>query len=110
MKRVIVLFFIALHSITIKAQIATIFGDEFKDGSTTHVGIMGDYDINSNAITNQFTKKIYKGGYLNEELKNSILSRIKNDNRIGGNVNSGIFAAFKLDPYGKYKNTSLFFS
>ncbi len=110
MKKVYIILLITLYSLVIQAQIATIFSDEFKDGFTTHIGIVGDYDINSNALTNQFTKKFYTGGYINEELKNSVLSRIKNNNRVGGNINSGVFAAFKSDPYGKYKNISLFFS
>ena len=110
MKRVSILLLIVLYSFAASAQIATIFGDEFKDGHTTQIGITGDYDINSNAITNQFTEKFYTGGHINNDLKNSVLNRIKNNNRIGGNINSGVFAAFKLDPYGKYKNTSIFFS
>jgi Family of unknown function (DUF5723) len=109
-KKIFTILLITCYSFATNAQIANIFADEFKDGLITHIGIVGDYDINSNAITNQFTQKFYTGGYINEELKNLVLSRIKNENRIGGNINSGIFAAFKSDPYGKYKNISLFFS
>jgi hypothetical protein len=110
LKRVYIILLFTFYTFATHAQIATIFGNEFKDGLTTHIGISGDYDINSNALTNQFTHKFYTGGYINEGLKNLVLNRIKNENRIGGNINSGLFAAFKSDPYGKYKNISLFFS
>ena len=88
----------------------SIFANEFPDSASSRYGIMGDYDINSNAITNSFTTKFYTGGYIDNDLKNSVLNRIKNNNRIGGNVNSSFYAAFKLNSLGHQKNMSIFFS
>ncbi len=110
MKYLFIILFITSFTFASSAQIATIFAYEFEDSPDMHIGIIGDYDINSNAITNAFTKKFYTGGYINQELKNSVLSRVKNNNRIGGNINTGIYYAFKLNPLDQKNKISLFFS
>lgn len=110
MKYLFSILFIAFVAFASEAQIADIFADEFEDSPNMHFGIVGDYDINSNAITNAFTRKFYAGGYINEELKNSVLDRVKNNNRVGGNVNTGIYYAFKLNPLDQQNKISLFFS
>lgn len=92
------------------AQVSLFFANEFNESQKSQIGIMGDYDINSNAITNAFTQKFSRGGYIDEELKKSVLKKLHSSNRIGGNVNYGIYGSFKLDPNGKHKHTSLFFS
>ncbi len=108
-KLFIFLFFISISYIG-GAQIALIFDEEFMDSSKTRIGIGGDYDLNSNAFTNTFVSKFYKGGYIDNDLKNSVLKRIKNENRIGGNFNYGIYAAIKLDSFNPKKEISFFFS
>lgn len=110
MKKIFIIWCILSGSLHSKAQIAAIFADEFEDSPNIHFGIVGDYDINSNSITNAFTSKFYRGGYINDELKNSVLDRVKNNNRVGGNINMGIYYAFKLNPLDQQNKISLFFS
>lgn len=110
MKKIFFLFFILFCSYIAKSQIATIFADEFIDSAKTKIGIIGNYDLNSNAFTTSFLIKFYTGGYLDKDLRNSVLARSKNINRVGANVNYGVFAAFKLDPNKHKKKTSIFFS
>lgn len=110
MRKLFSILFITLVTATSEAQIVTIFADEFEDSPNMHFGIIGDYDINSNAITNAFTKRFYTGGYIDNDLKNSVLKRIKNSNRVGGNINTGIYYAFKLNPLDQQNKISLFFS
>jgi hypothetical protein len=93
-----------------KAQIASIFADEFPDSARTRIGVNVDYAIGSNNLTNEFIGKFYKGGYIDEELKGQVLSRTKNKNRLGADVNTGIYAAFKLDSLFHRKNISIFFA
>ena len=109
-KKLFIILFIASFNSTTNAQIATIFADEFPDSSKTRIGITSDYDINSNAFTNTFISKFYLGGYIDTDLKNSVLSRTKNINRIGGNLNNGIFAAFNLESTFHNKNLNFFIS
>ena len=110
MKKLFILLFITLFNCTTRAQIATIFANEFSDSSKTTIGITSDYDLNSNAFTNTFLSKFYLGGYIDTDLKNTVLNRIKNTNRIGGNLNNGVYAAFKLNSFCNNKNISFFFS
>ncbi len=110
MKRLFILFFILSFTTITKAQIATIFADDFIDSAKTHIGICGNYDLNSNAFTTSFLAKFYTSGYIGTDLKNSVLSRVKNINRVGANFNYGIYAAFKLDSFNHKKNVSAFFS
>lgn len=104
-----ILFILSINNIS-KAQIASIFAEEFLDSAKTRIGIGGDYDLNSNAFTTSFLSKFYTGGYIDTDLKNSVLNRVKNENRIGANFNYGIYAAFKLDSFNHKKNVSVFFS
>jgi hypothetical protein len=92
------------------AQIPTIFADDFPDSARTRVGLVGEYGINSNAITNKFITKFYNGGYIDIDKKDDVLGRVKNVNRIGGDVNYGIYVAFKPDSILHKKNVSVFLS
>ncbi|MCX6295686.1 MAG: DUF5723 family protein [Bacteroidetes bacterium] len=93
-----------------EAQISAIFSDEFPDSSKTRVGLIGDFGINSTALTSQFISKFYNGGFINTELKNQVLSRVKNMNTVGVDLNYGIYLGLKLDSLFHKKNVSLFFS
>lgn len=110
MKKFISILFIFVISSGLQAQIAAIFSDEFPDSAKTRIGIGADYDLNSNALTTAFISKFYKGGYIDADLKNSVLDRVKNKNRMGANINYAVYAAFQLDSIFHRQNISLFFS
>jgi hypothetical protein len=107
--KIIFLFFI-IFSFNSKAQIASFFADEFPDSAKTRVGISFDYAIGSNNLTNEFTSSFYKGGFIDKQLKDEVLSRTKNKNRFGADINAGVYAAFKLDSLFHKKNLSIFFT
>lgn len=109
-KKIFSILFITFIHLISQAQIATIYVEEFLDSSKTRIGISADYDLNSNAFTNAFISKFYKGGYIDTDLKNSVLKRAKNTNRIGGNFNYGINGVINLDSLNHKKNISVFFS
>jgi hypothetical protein len=108
-KKFFIIQFVTFIFYSANAQIANIFADQFPDSAKTRVGIVGDYDLNSNSLTNAFLTKFYTGGYINDDLKNSVLDRVKNQNRVGADLNYGVYAAFKLDSLFHKKNLSLFF-
>jgi hypothetical protein len=109
-KKRYLLFLITLIHLSSSAQISDVFADDFPDSSMVRMGIAGNYNFNSNALTNQFISKFYTGGYINNDLKNSVLTRVKNNNRLGADVSYGIYTAFKLDSLFHKKNLSFFFS
>lgn len=110
MRAKIIFIFLLGLSFRADAQLSSIFADEFPDSASARTGINIDYAIGSNNLTNEFTGKFYKGGYIDAGLKNEVLSRTKGKNRIGADVNTGIYAAFKLDSLFHKKNISIFFS
>lgn len=111
MKKLLIIFIVTLIHSLLQGQISGIFTDEFPDLAKTRIGIVGDYDLNSNTFTNTFISKFYTGGHIDEGMKNSISNRAKNKNRIGGNVNYGIYVAIKPDSaQHKKKYISYFFS
>ncbi|MGQ0829189.1 MAG: hypothetical protein ACT4ON_12445 [Bacteroidota bacterium] len=108
MKKVLIIL-IGLVSLHAKAQMLNIFADEFPDSAKLRIGIVTEYGLNSNAFTNQFVTQFYKGGYIDTDLKNEVLGRTKNTNRIGADFNSGIYVAIKPDSLFHKKHLSLFF-
>lgn len=110
MKAKIIFFFSIVFCLNSYAQIASFFADEFPDSAKTRIGITFEYCIGSNNLTNKFTSVFYKGGYIDKELKDEVLSRTKNKNRFGADINSGIYAAFKPDSLFHKKNLSVFFA
>jgi hypothetical protein len=109
-KRLIVIVFIVLVKSSLNAQIDAIFSDNFPSEATTRVGIVADYDFNSNVLTNTLISKFYTGGFIDDNLKASSYERLKNKNRVGGNVNYGFYAAYKPDSISHKKYVSFFVS
>jgi hypothetical protein len=106
----VLFIFAVLLSFQSEAQIASIFSDQFPDSASTRIGISADYAIGSNCLTNEFLGKFYKGGFIDTGLKDEVLSRTKNKNRFGADINVGIYGAFKLDSLFHRKNLSFFFA
>jgi hypothetical protein len=109
-KKSFLILFISSLSQLLLAQIPTIYSTTFPDSSSISTGIIGEYGINANAFTTQFLSKFYSGGYIDSNLKNQVLDKTKNKNRIGADINYGIFAAFKLDSLFHKKDFSVFIS
>ena len=110
MKTTFIAFFSVLFSLQAQAQVASIFADEFPDSAKTRIGIGGDYALGSNNLTNAFLMKFYKGGFIDNTLKNEVLNRSKNKNRAGVDLSYGIYGAFKLDSLFHKPNFGLFFA
>jgi len=104
---IIIAWILSLHA---KAQISNIFVDDFPDSSRIRTGILAEYGINSNAFTNHFVSQFYKGEYIDTDLKNEVLSRTRNTNRIGADFNFGFYMAIKPDSLFHKKYLSVFFS
>ena len=110
MKKVFIIFIAAVISLQARAQISNIFADQFPDSAKMRIGVVAEYGINSTAFTNQFVSKFYRGGYIDTDLKNLVLGRIRNTNRIGADVNSGVYIAIKPDSVFHNKYLSIFCS
>lgn len=93
-----------------KAQIVAPFADEFAKDPKTRIGFTSDYFINSSSFTTQFLNKFYQGGYIDVALKDRVSARTKNSNRVGAELNYGIYAAFRLDSLSRRNRFNLFFS
>lgn len=110
MKKIYILFYLLIYLGKSNAQIFTIFPDACTDTSRIRIGAATDCFANANALTADFISTFYKGGYIDIDLKDKVLARTKNSNRIGAELNSGVFAAFRLDSFCHKPGFSLFFS
>ncbi len=110
LKKIVLFLVFAFIEIGSQAQISAIFSDEFPDSTKTRVGITGDFDMNASALTSEFLSKFYKGGFIDDDLKNRVLDRTRNMNTIGANLNYGVYVGIKLDSLFHKQNVSLFFS
>ena len=57
-KKILLLLIIGLQ-LRSTAQITAVFSDVFPDAAKTRIGLVGDFDINSNSITSKFFSKFY---------------------------------------------------
>lgn len=110
MKKILFILILLSCKINANGQISAIFADEFPDSSKTRIGLVAEYGLNATALTSQFISKFYKGGFIDAGLKDQVLSRTKNMNNIGADVNYGVYVGIKMDSIFHKKNISLFFS
>ncbi|MFN5460191.1 MAG: DUF5723 family protein [Bacteroidota bacterium] len=55
-----------------------------------HVSAYGDFELGSSCINNEFIKRIYFGGYIDNEIKDNVSSEMQSINRFGGGVSFGL--------------------
>lgn len=73
------------------------------DTVKSSLNVFGSYQLNSSALTNQFYKTVYTGGYVSDEIKNNIFNNLKKNNRIGADAGFGMVLAYTADSIGKRK-------
>lgn len=110
MKKISYLFLFVLTYINAPAQISAIFQNTISDSTKVRIGVQGDYNLNATSLTNSFMTKFYTGGFIDSDLKNTVLDRTKENNRIGAEINYGIYGAFKMDSLFHKNYFNLFFS
>lgn len=69
----------------------------YLDSAKIAVGISGEFLINSTVLTNEFFGKFINGGYIDKELKDKISGKLLLSNRLGGDVNYGLFYAQRIN-------------
>jgi hypothetical protein len=109
-KKIYILFYLLILFSNGKAQIASLFTEELSDLPKARMGITSDYFVNASSLTTRFINKFYTGGYIDATLKGQVKSKTKNSNRLGAELNNGIFATFKLDSLFQKDVFNLFFN
>lgn len=109
MKKIYLLFYFSIYFCIGKAQIAAVFMDGATDETKAQTGITADYFVNASSLTTNFINKFYKGGYIDAALKDQVRTRTKNSNRLGAELNYGLFTTFKLDSLFHKNSFHLFF-
>lgn len=101
----------ALIGLTIhaNAQLSTIFEINYPDSKSVF-GIEADYRINSNAITSAFTNAYVFGNFIDKDLKDGSLDKMKDANRLGSAFNGGLYYRHRTENFLGLKNSSYFFS
>ena len=104
MKKYFFIGFLFLTCISAKAQFDTLYINRSNDSIKAAIGFYGNYNYNSNAITNRFFTTFLTSGYLDNSIKDAVSKRLANTNRFGGDVNYGSY--FTL--YSKKKEQKFF--
>ena len=74
------------------------------------MGVFANYNIGSNAITNGFLNGFYEGRFINDSQKDRVEKKMSHNNRIGGDINGGIYYLQKRDSLPAHQSQSWFFS
>ncbi|MEO6883944.1 MAG: DUF5723 family protein [Bacteroidia bacterium] len=87
-----------------RAQFDTLYINRTNDSIKASIGFYGNYDYNSNAITNRFLGTFLKNGFLDNSMKDAVSNRLQSTNRFGGDVQEGAYYTF----YSKKKEEKFF--
>ena len=75
-----------------------VFVLEKKTDYTGYFSMYGNGSINSNAITNSFFKSyFYTNSFIDDNLKQQQVDRLKSSNRIGSDIKVGIYGQYKIN-------------
>jgi len=90
-ERKFIVVFIALitHHFSSAQCTDYLFRDQVNLYNST-ITVFGNYSIGSNAITNQFFGKFYKGGFIDADLKDKVSEKMINQNRFGADISAGV--------------------
>lgn len=110
MKKKSLLIFLCLCIYNGWAQMPSIFSEDVSILSKTRMGLTSDFFVSSNSVTPAFIDKFYTGGYIDVKLKDQVLKLTQNENRIGAELNYGLFVSVKPDSLFHRNVFHLFFS
>ncbi len=66
------------------------------------VGVYGNADYSSSAVTTAFGTNFLEGNYINDDLKQQVVSNLQPANRAGFSLNTGIIGVLYNDSMGKH--------
>ena len=72
-------------------------GDYYNDSSKMTMGILGEYDVNSTALTNELYYKAINGSYIKAGTKDRVDKRLSEYNKAGLDLNYGLFFSQRID-------------
>ena len=96
MKQLIVNFALFVTPILVVGQSTFTLQSYDSDSNTVISGGLGEVQYNSSAIANEFAKTFYEGGYLTNEIKQGSSSRMTDFNKLGLDVNYGVYTSLRL--------------
>lgn len=102
--------FAVLVSYTATAQIEEIFPDTINRKFNYISGGFAGFEMNSNAIDIDFAQGFYRGDFIDNERKDRISGRLTNENRMGADINYGVFYSWRPDSLFGSSDVSVFVS
>lgn len=99
-KTISFIFFLALSFLKVQAQWDQAILENPGSGKFL-AGIYGDIDYSSNALTNAFVTNFLEGHYIDDNLKQQVVSNLQTSNRIGYSLNYGIIGVLYNDTVNK---------
>lgn len=99
-----IIFLFLLYTKKVEAQLPPSYF-EYGYNST---GLYSSFEYNSNAINKKLFMKLYRGGVIEEELKNVNLYGIQPKNRMGYDFSSLAYVKYRVDSFLGHKNILLY--
>ena len=107
-KKAAALLCAVLISFTAAAQIEDIFPDTINRRFNYLTGTFASFEMNSNAIDMDFARAFYRGDFIDQGRKDRILNRLTGENRMGADLNYGIFYSWRPDSLFGSSDVSVF--
>src|SRR5208282_6942853 len=73
-------------------------------------GVYGSIDYSSNSVTTNFVANYETGSYINEGMKQEVVSKLSNFNRLGYELNYGLYGILYKDTLHGKRLFNFFFS
>lgn len=108
MKKAFILLFVFFFNKYSAGQISVIYAENLSDSVYNRTGIYGDFGFNSTSLSTNFVRKFYSGEYIDKDTKDGVLNKTRLKNRVGEDLNYGIFGSFSPDSIFHQKNYSFF--
>jgi hypothetical protein len=99
-----------LVSIAASAQFEDIFPDTINRKFNYLTGTFGGFEMNSDAIDVDFARGFYRGDFIGKDRKDRISKRLTAENRMGADLNYGIFYSWRPDSLFGSSDVSVFVS
>lgn|GEM_PF-1918348 len=99
MKKIFLFPAAVIFTVHAGAQTSTLFENNYP-GKKNAAGIDANYFISSNAVTTKFTNSYLNSKFLDAEIKDGSLEKMKDKNSLGSELNAGIYYR-----YGSKKST-----
>jgi len=96
-KKVLYIFIVICATNAVSGQSHFSISDYGVDSSRMSMGLYGEYQLGSTALTNRLYMDILRGNHIEKKVFDKVSKRLVKFNKAGGDMNYGLFFSHKID-------------